>query len=402
MLKHTATWTIVFASLVSAFCGGTSFADSISLIQVDPTGNPISPVNTILPVNTITGVPPTNYSAGAFATSLTYGSDGLMYVWDGQNVYQQTTKNGNAFAQVGTAPFPNSARSRPDQLFRGRQHTFAGQRRRRFFKHLSALPSLASYNGLLFALPAPSPPGVTTPPVLSAAYAGTLAYNFSAIPVPKGTLLPDASNSYFVDYATANFGSSQVAIFDAKTGTVTPVITGIPGASTSLTIDSSGRLYVGIGYAYGSDPTGKIETFSVADLVQASQPIAWSDPTYSKAFYKANDGNDYDTGNGMFVDAQGYFFTAGGNFGVAGGLTMISPQGVVTTYAFESNADQDPSIAYNPLLNQFALTPYGGVPEIFDISEFHAVPAPEPTTFVALISAGLMGVIIVRRRRCVK
>ncbi len=413
MLKHAAAWPSSLAILVFVSCASTLFAQSIPVYP--STGGSSTP---IYPVYTITGVPSTNYSAGAYATSLTYGSDGLMYVWDGQNVYQQSAVNGQNFAVVGTVPVPNSADAGPITFSSDgsallisnggggsppppstgfpQSPTYAAPPG-------SNLPQPMSYNGSLFTLSAPGAPSLATPPVQNAVYSGMIVNNLSAIPVPKGTAIPDASTSYFVDSATPNSGNSQVSIFDAKTGTVTPIITGIPGASTGLTIDRSGNLYVGIGYAPPFPPpatgntTGSIETFKVADLVTAyntATPETWADKD-STSFYAPGASNDTDSGNGMFVDAQGYFFTGGPD-----GLTMISPTGVVTQYSDPSLFESFPSVTYNPLENQFALTLFGGDPEIFNISEFHAVPVPEPTSVVALISAGLMGVILVRRRRC--
>lgn len=415
MLKHAAAWPTSLAILVFVSCASTLFAQSIPVYP--STGDSSTP---IYPVYTISGVPPTNYSAGAYATSLTYGSDGLMYVWDGQNVYQQTAVNGQNFAIVGTMPVPNSADAGPITFSSDGSallisnggggspppaNTGFPQSPTYAPPPGSSLPQPTSYNGSLFTLPAPSASNMANPPVQNAVYAGTVMNNFSAIPVPKGALIPDASTSYFVDAANSS-GGSQVAIFDAKTGTVTPIITGIPGASTGLTLDSAGNLYVGIAYAPPfpapptGDTTGSIETFKLTDLVKAyntTTPVTWAD-NHSTSFYSPDGSNDTDSGNGMFVDAQGYFFTGGPD-----GLTMISPTGLVTQYSDPGLFESFPSVTYNPLENQFALTPFGGDPEIFNISEFHAVPVPEPTSVVALISAGLMGVIIVRwRRRCGK
>jgi hypothetical protein len=387
MKKNVATWKSLFASLIFVACGSAAFADNMLPA----------------PITTITGVPPTNFSAGAFATNLTYGPDGLMYVWDGQNVYQQTSINGNTFTPIGTAPFANSADAGPISFSADGSTILLGNGGGGFPPSSlplpppyspppgSTLPAPTSYNGLFFTLPVPGAAGK------QATYAGTVVNNFSAIPVPVGMAIPNASTSYFVDAANANFSNSQIVLFDASTGKVTPLVTNMPGASTALTVDSSGRLYVGIGYAYGAVPTGAINTYTLSQLVNAystSSLLGWND---GHPFYTPGGANVTDSGNGMFIDAQGYFFTGG-----ADGLTMISPTGVMTQYSDPGLFESFPSVAYNPLENQFALTPFGGDPEIFNISEFHAVPVPEPTSFVALVSAGLIGVIIVRRRRCGK
>ena len=119
------------------------------------------------------------------------------------------------------------------------------------------------------------------------------------------------------------FGStSTLSIYDAASGTNKVVVSGLPGASTSLAFNpaNGGSVYAGGGY--GSPYEGDIYSFSLAAIENAyssGQPILW---TPASQFAPAAATNT-SSGAGMFVDNNGYLFTGGD------GITVYNSSGAI-------------------------------------------------------------------------
>jgi len=318
------------------------------------------------PLTTITGVP--TPAADAFLTSLRYGPDGLLYAWDGAAVWKQSGINSNGFNQIGTISTAgadagpiNFSQSGSTILVSNGFGGFAG----------------GSSNGLLFAIPATG--GNATTPL------GTVLNNFDLIPVPVSSGLANSSTKFYVDSSDGGSGS-VVSIFDDRSGgSNVPIITGIPGASTSLAFNTQNhRLYVGVGF--GADQ-GEIKSFalSVLDAAYNGTPLDYNS---QGLLFNGPDANN--SGSGMFFDARGDLFTAGAN-----GLEVLSPSG--QSWLYSTGANNFAETFYNPTNDELALFTAGdGIdpnpfpnPMIFNASQFAVVPEPA-TGALALVGGGLL------------
>ncbi len=153
------------------------------------------------PVTTITSFPPPE--PDAFATSLRFGANGLIYAWDGQSVWRQAGVNVDSFGAtpIGTVP-SNGADAGPINFSQDGKTLLIGN-------GSGGLDFSGASSGLLFTMPATG--GTATP-------AGTLLYHFDFVPAPVASTIPSSATKFIVDRGSADFSSSEVDVFDDATG----------------------------------------------------------------------------------------------------------------------------------------------------------------------------------------
>ncbi|HEY2148679.1 MAG TPA: hypothetical protein VGH32_12125, partial [Pirellulales bacterium] len=224
----------------------------------------------------------------AFVTNMRFGPDGLIYAWDGQNVWQQTGVNVDGFGAVPFGAVPSTGSDAgPINFSQNGQTILIGN-------GAGGNDFSGASSGLLYTMPAVG--GVAT-------LAGSLQFHQDFVAAPVAATIPSSATKFLVDRGTADFSSSGVDLFDFQSGKMTPLIQNVPGASASITFDSANRLYVGIGF--GPD-RGQIRRFSLPllDLAAAAMPLDWT----AGQLINAADNNG---GSGMFLDARGNLFVGG-------------------------------------------------------------------------------------------
>ncbi len=316
--------------------------------QITPTPNALATISNLpLPAANTTGFAP---------SSMRFGPNGQLYAWDGTTIWEQAgSYNAGSFNAIGSITAPPSTTSPfdadpgPINFSSDGQSIIVSEGAGGFDSTLPAVDS----NGLLFAIPVVG--GTTISP------AGTVPNTFDLIPVPPkspttGSTTTVSPQKYFVDIGTPGI-NSEVDLFNSSTGADMPIITGIPGASTSLAVigtnSTNYTLYVGVGYG---DQQGQIEAFNVHALFQALKsgtPLSWSGGT----IVNPADGNN--SGLGIFVDPRGYIFAGGPN-----GVEVIVGSGNAPfNYSIPYTADGGGllsyvSVSYNSITNQFTTEGY--------------------------------------------
>jgi hypothetical protein len=305
-------------------------------------------------------------SSIAFGTSAIYGSDGLLYAYDGKNVFKQGAVNGSSFAKISTADAAVTGSDAGPVTFTQNGSTIV--------VGTGSGGTDFSSAGKFLTLPAAG--GTFTP--LSAVIPGQFAFT----PLPASSTVVGAGNKLAMNQG--DFASSSVSYFDITSGSNVSVISSIPGASSELAFGPGGNLYVGVGFdgdndgaGPDTDHRGEIRSFTIGALdgaFNSATPIPFSSGTLLNA--ASNNG-----GNGFFVSQAGYLFAGAGS---EGGLITISPTGDVTSYNLGLSF---PALRYNPTNDQFAAIAFDGATSVFNASSF----VPEPgiaTSFVLAFGAG--------------
>ncbi|HEX3997379.1 MAG TPA: PEP-CTERM sorting domain-containing protein [Pirellulales bacterium] len=300
-------------------------------------------------------------STGYSPSSIRFGPNGQLYIWDGTSIYEQTAGlSSNAPVTIGgitsgSGPSPFGSDPGPINFSPNGQYIVVSE---------GAGGYDQSSNGLLFAIPIAG--GTTVTPI------GSDSETFDMIPLPASCKSTSSTGSFLLDVGT-NYGS-EVDLFNAATGAVTPIVAAVPGASTSITISgtnwSNYTLDVGVGYGGQS---GDINSFSISGLFQSLKSGAaqqWSTGTVVDGQSDSNN-----SGAGMFVDPRGYLFTGGPS-----GIEVIGPSGGPVVYSIPYDTQGDlmgsPSVTYNSITNQFAVQgyDYSGIPlqqtVVFSASQF--------------------------------
>jgi hypothetical protein len=331
--------------------------------------------NPILEIANIPELPSTSFYYGARFNP----SSGLLYLWDGTNVYRQNGVNVDGFTKIGEVS-NNMSDAGPIQFSSDGTQILLGNGAGGWGPYVGH----PEYAGEIFTMSIAG--GTVTQPI------STIQYHYDITTLPKQSTIVGTSQKYFVDFGWQYYQSdpkSWVSVFDASTGVNTVVLANIPGASGAITTDSSGNLYACVGYG---EERGLIKKFSLAAIDAAfnsGTPLSWSDGVALNA-------NNYNNQSaaGMFFDSRGYLF-AGGNEG----LTVFRPDGVSETY--DVGAGVYSSITYDPVNDELLVMTNDrfGNP-VFDVylaSDFTVVP--EPSTLVLLAALGITVAAYGYRRR---
>ena len=283
----------------------------------------------------------------AYSTSMRFGRDGLIYAWDGQNVWRQSGVNVDSFGATpfGTVP-SNGADAGPINFSQDGQTLLIGN-------GAGGVDFGGPSDGVFYTMQTTG--GAATP-------VGTVLNHFDAVPAPIASTAAGAKTKFFVDSGSADFSTSEIDLFDYTTGAVVPIVRNIPGASSSIAFDASNRLYVGVGFGTYA---GLIRRFALplVDLAAAGATLDWNQ---GQLFNNAAN----NSGNGMVFDARGYLFEGGSN-----GVAVFNVSGASQLYG--TGPDTLPSVAYNATNDQVAVTPYGSAPSIYRAGDF-TVPAMPP------------------------
>ena len=308
------------------------------------------------PVTTITSFPPPE--PDAFATSLRFGANGLIYAWDGQSVWRQAGVNIDSFGAtpIGTVP-SKGADAGPINFSQDGKTLLIGN-------GSGGLDFSGASSGLLFTMPATG--GTATP-------AGTLLYHFDFVPAPVASTIPNSATKFIVDRGSADFSSSEVDVFDDATGTSASVDPKHPRRQLVDCLrfrQSALRLNR---FRAGSRTNSEVH----AGPARPRRRRCALDWTSGQLFNSA----DNNSGSGMFFDARGDLFVGGPN-----GIAVFDQSGASQSYS--TGVDSFPSISPNAVNDQFALL-LGGTndplslgysPLIYRAADF-SVPSPAPVTW---------------------
>lgn len=296
--------------------------------------------------------------ANAFSISTVYGpGDGLLYVWNGQQVLKQDAPLSASFTAIGTVG-SGSADAGPIAFSRDGSQLLVGNGSGGFLGGANA--------GLLFAVPSAGGDSNTA--------AGTVPFHFTALAAPLGV----SNTRYFINQGNVSFTASSVSVFDSSTGANLPLVENIPGASTSMAISPGGQLFVGVGFG---PQTGHLRAFDLADLQTAfdnATPLDWSAGTLF------NDQNN-NSGAGMFFDARGFLLVGGGS-----GVTVFDPEGNSRLY----DNGGFTGIDYDPVNDRVLVTGFGNFQGVYSAEVFQV---PEPST-LALVLMGMLALVPKVRR----
>ncbi len=289
--------------------------------------------NDALPILVTTVNPlPTPAADSYGSVSIRFSPSGLLYVWDGADVWRQSVLNGNSFTHVGSVPTAG-ADPGPINFSQDGSTLLIGN-------GAGGMDFSGQSNGLLYTMPVGGS---------SAAEAGTVFYHFDFVPAPASSALPATATKYLIDIGTAGYGASSVVLFDSAAGSAATrtIVQNVPGASTAIAFDSEHRLYVGVGYDPSFVHQGQIRRFDLADVDAAATgtPLEWS----SGSLFNAVSNN---SGSGMFFDARGYLFVGGQD-----GVTVFNKNGVAKSYVVAPYSY--PSVSYNSANDQFSVQLYG-------------------------------------------
>jgi hypothetical protein len=337
-MKHV--WTAMLCTITLLISASHLFATEIL---------PAPPLNITLPLP----------SANSFSVSTAFGpSDGLLYVWNGMQILKQDAPLSNSFTAIGNVG-SGSADAGPLAFSRDGSKLLAGNGAGGFLGGVHA--------GQLFTIPATGGDNNTA--------AGNVPYQDRVIAANVGV----SNDLYFIDQGNASFTASSVSVFDAATGANSPLISNIPGASAAMTIDSLGRLYVGIGFGPQRGELRRFDQASLENAFATDTPLNWS----SGDLFNSLDNN---SGAGMFFDARGLLFVGGPN-----GLTVFDQNGNVNLYDNGGYTNVD----YDPIYDRVLVTGYGNWQGLYPASAFLV---PEPATW-PLMLAGVAALAAVRRKR---
>lgn len=308
------------------------------------------------PAAKLTLPPPGN--ANAFDITARYDSAGLLFVWDGVNIWKQSSPNA-PLALFASNVGSGSADAGPIN--------FSFDHSTLFFGNGAGGMLGGAQNGKIFSFDL-----ITTTP--SASSIGLAKDQFDFIPLPASTALLNPGNLLLVNSAVGWTGS-QVSIATLHTPSNIPVIANIPGAATSLVFDASNNLYVGIGYG---DDRGDIRKFALSSIESAfasQTPLDWTLGTLINPTSSANN-----SGAGMFFDSRGYLFVGGNE-----GLAVFGPDGVAKTYDIGPGFSR---ITYNPAADQFLVLSYASNNgAVYNATAF----VPEPGALMLLpLAAGFL------------
>ncbi len=301
-------------------------------------------------------------AATAFADSMTFGPDGLLYVWTGSEVKKQSAVNSSVFATLGSVASAGSDAG-PIAFSRDGNTILLGN---------GFGGTAPAAGGLVYSMPA------TGGPVTSSLAEIDGHYSFLAANIGN------ASSSFFVDLGVDPFPHSEVMVFDTTTKAMVPVIATIPGASTSMALDAAGNLVVGIGYGA---QVGTFNSFTKADLASAlasGHALDWNSGQLVASSATT-------TGSGLFF-AHGSLFAGGGSIGGPGGLTVFDSQG--NGRLFENGYST--TIVYDPLGDRILIAGGNQPDGMYSPSAFLV---PEPSAAQLALLSGLFLIPLYGRLR---
>jgi hypothetical protein len=301
-------------------------------------------------------------SANSFDVAVAFGpNDGLLYVWNGANVFKQNAIDSNGFASISAiGPVTQSADPGPIAFSRNAAAILVGNGSGGF--------SPAGNANLVFGIP--SAGGDNTTPI------ATVDFHYSFLAAPLGA----SNDKFFVNQGEATFTTSSVSVFDQLSGTNISVVQNIPGASTFMAIDGSGRLYVGVGFGPDRGELRRFSNSSLGTAYSSAIPLDWS----SGELFNDLDNN---SGAGMFFDARGFLFVGGPS-----GVTVFDPSGNFRLYENGGFTTVD----YDPFGDRLFVRGFGNEQGIYDAA---MLLVPEPTAAVLATCALIPFVLLVRRAR---
>ncbi len=214
-----------------------------------------------VPVATLTSLPPPD--ANAFSTAFRYNSQGILFAWDGFNVWQQNGVNADAFTPIGTVvgainepadwlgqPGPyNCADAGPINFSADGQRILLGNGNGGYAPYGGPDYSgtvESQFSGQIWSMPVT---GSTPASGTVSAPVGNIPYHDDFLPLPAASTIADKANMYFVNQGNASYTGSSISVFDETTGQNVTVINNGPGATTSLAFNpQNNRLYGGVGW----------------------------------------------------------------------------------------------------------------------------------------------------------
>ncbi len=321
------------------------------------------------PIGTVANIPAGDINSYG-VSSLRYDSSGNLYAWDGLSVWKSSGGTGS-FTYVGSVASGNSADPGPITLSQDGTTLLLSNGGGGQLAY-----SQSGYNGEFFTMPVAGAGSATQ--VTGSGVPNT----WDAIALPATTISGSATK-YLVDEGSSPYGSSSLSIFDAVTGTNKIVVSGIPGASTSIAYNPTNEsVYVG-------PSGGEIYSFRLSDIAASYNSTSGTMMAFSSGTPFNQNGNGYQSGEGMFFDNNGYLFSGGWQ-----GITVFRPDGTISY----DTTSLDNTLTYDPANNDVLYVPYGSSTGIlYSATEFETVP--EPSTFALLGAGALAGLVAWRKRR---
>ena len=267
-----------------------------------------------------------------FYYGVRFNSEGLLYLWEGSNIWRQDGVNVDSFTSIG-AVANNMSDAGPIQFSRDESYILLGNGAGGQGPHLWPDPE-PEHGGRIFSMPTE---GSTIGQLI-----GDIDFHYDFATLPQQSTIAGADHKFFVNYGWEYYMTdpkSWVSVFDAVTGDNRTVLGPIPGASGAIAVDDDGSLYACVGYGA---TRGLIKRFDVEDVDEAFNngvPLAWGQGVSINP-----DNYNNQSAAGMFFDARGFLFAGGDE-----GLTVFRPDGTSGTY----NVSEIYSyLAYNPLNDQ--------------------------------------------------